>query len=149
MRRIVLAVATTGTAIVLLFSYHTSTNGTSAARTVTARTDTARTVTAGSARLAVHAASTSSTVTGDVAQTRWGPVQVSITVASRRITKAETVQVPTGNDRDAEINGVAVPLLNQEAVQAQSAQVDTVSGASVTSDGYRQSLQSAIDQANL
>ena len=74
---------------------------------------------------------------------------MSITVASRKITAAEAVQVPSGNDRDAEINGVAVPVLNAEVVQAQSAQVDTVSGASVTSDGYRQSLQSAIDQANL
>lgn len=144
MRRIVTTFATTVTAIVLLFSYHTSTNGTAVTRTVTART-----VTAGSARPAVHTASPPSTFTGDVAQTRWGPVQVSITVASRKITAAEAVQVPSGNDRDAEINGVAVPVLNAEVVQAQSAQVDTVSGASVTSDGYRQSLQSAIDQANL
>jgi len=113
-RRIVTAVATTVTAIVLLFSYHTSTNGTAVTRTVTA----------GSARPAVHTASTAATFTGDVAQTRWGPVQVSVTVASRRITKAE-------------------------AVQAQSAKIDTVSGASVTSNGYRQSLQSAIDQAHL
>ena len=139
MRRIVTTFATTVTAIVLLFSYHTSTNGTAVTRTVTA----------GSARPGVHTASTAATFTGDVAQTRWGPVQVSVTVASRRITKAEAVQVPTGNDRDAEINGVAVPVLNGEVVQAQSARIDTVSGASVTSNGYRQSLQSAIDQAHL
>ncbi len=56
---------------------------------------------------------------------------------------------PSGNFRDQEINSYAVPILNQEVVQAQSAQIDAVSGATVTSDGYIQSLQSAIDQAHL
>jgi uncharacterized protein with FMN-binding domain len=59
------------------------------------------------------------------------------------------VQYPQGTSRDARINGSALPVLNQEAVQQQSASIDTVSGATVTSDGYLQSLQSAIDQAHL
>ena len=89
------------------------------------------------------------TYTGDVADTQWGPVQVQITVANGKITGAQTVQQPDGNPRDQEINAYAVPILNQEAVQASSAQIDAVSGATVTSDGYIQSLQSAVDQAHL
>ena len=145
MRRIVTAIATTATAIVLLFSYHTSTNAAATAGVVSA-------LPIGAAPTAVATATSAAaatTVTGDVVQTRWGPVQVAITVQAGRISSATAVQVPSGNDRDAEINGVAVPILNAEAVKAQSAQVDTVSGASVTSGGYQQSLQSAIDQANL
>ena len=59
------------------------------------------------------------------------------------------MQYPQGTDIDAQINGYALPILDQEVVQRQSASIDTVSGATVTSDGYLQSLQSAIDQAHL
>ncbi|MFN8077696.1 MAG: FMN-binding protein [Kineosporiaceae bacterium] len=90
---------------------------------------------------------TSGTFTGDAVDTRWGPVQVRITVEGGRITSAEAVTYPNENHRDAEINGYALPLLNQEVVDAQGAQIDAVSGATVTSTGYVQSLQSALDQA--
>ena len=93
--------------------------------------------------------SSTKTYTGDALMTRWGPVQVQITVTGGKITAAQAVQYPNGNGRDAEINSYALPVLNQEAVAAQSAQIDTVSGATVTSDGYLQSLQSALDQAHL
>ncbi|MGC0333146.1 uncharacterized protein with FMN-binding domain [Streptomyces sp. SAI-170] len=86
------------------------------------------------------------TVTGAVAATQYGPVQVRITLAGGRITRAEAVQAPSGG-RSTEINGSAVPQLNQEAVAAQSARIDAVSGATYTSEGYRKSLQSALDQA--
>jgi uncharacterized protein with FMN-binding domain len=76
-------------------------------------------------------------------------VQVQITVADGKITAAEAVQYPTNNGKDQQINAYAVPKLNQEVTAAQSASIDAVSGATVTSDGYIQSLQSAIDQANL
>ncbi|GAB3680387.1 hypothetical protein GCM10025868_40580 [Angustibacter aerolatus] len=76
-------------------------------------------------------------------------MQVSITVAGGKITAAQTVQVPSDNFRDQEINSYAVPVLNSEVVAAQSADIDTVSGATVTSDGYKESLQSAIDAAHL
>ncbi|SCG47244.1 FMN-binding protein [Micromonospora humi] len=89
------------------------------------------------------------TATGSVAQTRWGPVQVKITVSAGKITDVAAVQVPDGNRRDQEINDYAVPILRQEALAAQSAEIDSVSGATVTSDGYRESLQSAIDAAHL
>ena len=87
--------------------------------------------------------------TGGVADTRWGPVQVRITVRSHKITRAQAVQYPQGASNDAQINGYALPVLDQEVVQKQSAAIDAVSGATVTSDGYLQSLQSAIDQAYL
>jgi uncharacterized protein with FMN-binding domain len=81
--------------------------------------------------------------------TRYGNVQVQITVTSGKITAAEVLQVPWNDRHDQMINSAAVPVYNQEAVSAQSAQIDVVSGATYTWDGYTQSLQSAIDQANL
>ena len=65
-----------------------------------------------------------------------------------KITKAEAVEYPQGNPRDQEINSYALPVLARRP-SAQSAQIDAVSGATVTSDGYIQSLQSALDQAHL
>ena len=78
-----------------------------------------------------------------------GPVQVQLTVAAGKITDVSVVQYPNGNGRDQEINAYALPILVQETLDAQSAQIDMVSGATVTSDGYLQSLQSALDQAGL
>ncbi|MFI6789950.1 FMN-binding protein [Nonomuraea sp. NPDC050383] len=89
------------------------------------------------------------TVTGAAADTRWGPVQVRITVADKKITQVEVLQAPDGNHRDIEINQRALPVLQQETLTAQSARIDTVSGATYTSEGYMTSLQSAIDQAGL
>ncbi len=89
------------------------------------------------------------TYAGDTAQTQWGPVQVQITVKNGKITASDVLQVPSGNPRDDEINSYAVPVLNSEVVATQNANIDMVSGATVTSDGYIQSLQSALDQAGL
>ncbi|ALV36831.1 FMN-binding protein [Streptomyces sp. CdTB01] len=86
------------------------------------------------------------TVTGAAAQTQYGPVQVRITVSNGKITKAEAVQAPKGGLSDQK-TALAVPKLNQEAVAAGSAKIDSVSGATYTSGGYKQSLQSALDQA--
>lgn len=93
------------------------------------------------------AATGTKTVTGDTIQTRWGPVQVRITVKDGKLTEVTAVTYPTDNPRDQEINSYALPRLRTEALQAQSAEIDTVSGATYTSDGYRQSLQSALDSA--
>ncbi|MEV5959812.1 FMN-binding protein [Streptomyces sp. NPDC051987] len=89
------------------------------------------------------------TVTGDTVQTRWGPVQVKVTVKNGRITDVTAVQYPSDNPRDQQINSYALPQLRSEALAAQSAQIDTVSGATYTSQGYQQSLQSALDSAGL
>ncbi|MEU9353850.1 FMN-binding protein [Streptomyces griseoloalbus] len=86
------------------------------------------------------------TVTGDVAQTQYGPVQVRITVNGGKITRAEAVRAPEGGQSDR-ITSDAVPRLNQAAVAAGSAEIDAVSGATYTSAGYEQSLQSALDRA--
>ncbi|GGS68612.1 MULTISPECIES: FMN-binding protein [Streptomyces] len=86
------------------------------------------------------------TVTGTAAQTQYGPVQVRVTVAGGKITKAEAVQAPKGGRSD-QITSSSVPRLNQAAVAAGNAQIDAVSGATYTSAGYKQSLQSALDQA--
>ncbi|TKT04890.1 FMN-binding protein [Streptomyces lasalocidi] len=91
-------------------------------------------------------AAAGSTVTGDAAQTQYGVVQVRLTVAGGKITKAEAVQAPKGGRSDS-VTADAVPRLNREAVAAQGADIDAVSGATYTSAGYRQSLQSAIDKA--
>ncbi|GAA2553908.1 MULTISPECIES: FMN-binding protein [Streptomyces] len=86
------------------------------------------------------------TVTGSAARTQYGPVQVRITVSGGKITEAEAVQAPGGGQSDR-ITSNAVPRLNQAAVAAQSADIDAVSGATYTSAGYKQSLQSALDRA--
>ncbi|MEU6538763.1 FMN-binding protein [Streptomyces sp. NPDC047000] len=91
----------------------------------------------------------SKTYTGDTVQTRWGPVQVRITVKSGKITDVTAVSYPSDNPRDQEINSYAIPQLRSEALAAQSANIDSVSGATYTSDGYKQSLQSALDSAKL
>lgn len=87
------------------------------------------------------------TYTGAAVDTRWGPVQVQIVVQGGRITSADAVVYPDENGHDRQINAYAIPLLDESAVSAQSAQIDLVSGATVTSQGYVQSLQDAIDQA--
>ncbi|MGW2051270.1 FMN-binding protein [Streptomyces sp. NPDC001858] len=86
------------------------------------------------------------TVTGEVQQTQFGPVQVRITVANGKITKAEAVQAPSGGTSSQKTE-LSVPKLNAAAVAAGTADIDTVSGATFTSEGYKKSLQSALDQA--
>jgi uncharacterized protein with FMN-binding domain len=88
------------------------------------------------------------TVAGDVVQTQYGPVQVEITLRSGQITRARALARPSGDGQTDAINSYAVPQLGQETLAAQSARIDTVSGATFTSEGYRQSLQSALDAAH-
>jgi uncharacterized protein with FMN-binding domain len=86
------------------------------------------------------------TVVGASEQTRYGPVQVSVTFTKGKITDVQALQTPSDHRESVMINAQAVPLLAQEVIAAQSAQIDTVSGATYTSDAYAQSVQSAIDQ---
>ena len=160
MRRITLWALSTLTTLVLLFSYHTSTGrGATAAATVAqAPVSTGSSGSSGSSASGSSSSGSSSsgssssasgTYTGDSVDTRWGPVQVQITVRDGKIVSSQAVVYPDNNGRDVEINSYALPVLGQEAVQAQSSRIDMVSGATVTSQGYLQSLQSAIDQAHL
>src|SRR5690606_30002697 len=84
------------------------------------------------------------TVTGDAAQIQYGAVQVRITVAGGKLTKADSVPTRRASERD-QITANAVPKLNQAAVAAGTADIDAVSGATYTSTGYQKSLQSALD----
>lgn len=164
MRRITTWLLSTVSALVLLFSYHTSTSSTTAAVVALgdANAGGSGTSTGGSTPEATtggssgasspsdgSSGSSDGTYTGDAVMTRYGAVQVEITVSGGRITGSGVTQVPWSDHKDQEINSYAVPILNDEAVQAQSAEIDMVSGATYTSEGYIQSLQSAIDRANL
>jgi len=144
MKRIATWFLSTLTVVVLMFGYHTSTSG-----TLTAASPPAVISSSGTGGPAPGGSSSSRTVTGDVAQTRWGPVQVELTVNASRVTDVAVVQYPNGNSEDEEINSYALPLLIQQTLDRQSADIDMVSGATVTSVGYQQSLQSALDQAGL
>jgi uncharacterized protein with FMN-binding domain len=79
--------------------------------------------------------------------TRYGDVKVQVTVRNGRIADVKALLLPNDRPRSVEISQQAEPILRSEALQAQSAQIDLVSGASFTSDGYAQSLQSALDKA--
>ena len=89
--------------------------------------------------------------TGQDITTRYGDVQVQITVSSGHITDVQAPLLPSDRARSVEISQSAGPTLHDEALRAasaQTAQIDTVSGATYTSDAYVQSLQSAIDMAH-
>ena len=158
MKRIASWLLGTVTAVTLLFGYHTSTSGPATASdtvvaTPAAPQDTGSSGSGTSGSTSTGSGSTrsgtASTVTGSVASTRWGPVQVSITVTDGKITAVDVPQYPTGNGKDRQINASALPILTKETLSAQSADIDMVSGATVTSEGYVQTLQSALDQAGL
>ncbi|CAN7385967.1 FMN-binding protein [Microbacterium sp. LjRoot45] len=85
--------------------------------------------------------------TGDAVNTRYGPVQVAITVSGGAVSDVQVVDYPSSNPRDRQINERAIPELVSETISAQSAEIDMVSGATYTSDGYIRSLQSALDEA--
>ena len=87
------------------------------------------------------------TVDGAVEQTPFGPVQVQLTYTGSRITGVTELQSPNDRGRSVEINAYAAPILEQEVLSSQSAKIDTVSGATYTSQGYAQSVQSAIDKS--
>lgn len=90
----------------------------------------------------------SGTYTGDTVSTPYGDMQVEITVEDGTITDIEWLQLPSDH-HSQEINDYAAPTLVQEGLEAQSADVDSVSGASYTSAAFKSSLQSALDQAGL
>jgi uncharacterized protein with FMN-binding domain len=170
MRRIVVVGLLTVSAVVLLFSYHTSTTGpeviSSAARAqasvvgggATARPGGPDTTTSappgpppGGAPGPTEPDAPTTTaparrqVDGALEETPRGPVRVRATFQGTRILEVAATVLPSGDRRDEEINRVAVPILRGEVLRAQSANVDMVSGATLTSTGYLASLQSAID----
>ena len=120
MRRIIIALASTVTAVVMLFSWPTSTNrSVSTGSGGTSGTGT----TGGTSSGTGSSGTTTTTYDGDVASTRWGDVQVRITVTDGKVTASEAIAYPNGNGRDQQINAYAIPILNQEAVAALRAEL--------------------------
>ncbi|MET1075607.1 MAG: FMN-binding protein [Umezawaea sp.] len=141
MKRIVMWLLSTLTVVVLLFGYRTSLAGPLAGAADPATRPPTDPGTGGT--------TDSRTVTGPSVDTRWGPVQVRVTISGGKVTAITVPVYPDGNRKDQEINARALPILVEEAIDAQSADVDMVSGATVTSEGYVRSLQAALDQAGL
>jgi uncharacterized protein with FMN-binding domain len=162
MRRIVLALGGTIAGLVMLLSFRTHVGATAIAG-VTGSGGTAKSggtssgtgSSAGSAASAAAAASapvsagsgTGTAVTGNVIMTGYGPTQVQVTLNAGKIVKVTVLQHTNDGVNSMMIDGRALPLLNNETLTAQSAKINAVSGASYTSTGYIQSLQSALDKA--
>ncbi|MFD5288115.1 FMN-binding protein [Streptomyces rochei] len=143
-RRAVLAGAATGSGIVLLLSLKPASDpGAASAAGGAAPPVAAQSPQGGRGE---GAGAGAGTFTGDAVDTQYGPVQVRLTVSGGRITGAAAVQAPEGG-RSTQVTADAVPKLNQAAVTAGGADIDAVSGATYTSAGYKQSLQSALDKA--
>lgn len=85
--------------------------------------------------------------TGGVADAQWGLVQVKAIVQGGKLTDVQWLQYPNDRSRSVEINSIADPELTSEAIQAQSAQVDIITGATDSSDAFIQSLGDALSQA--
>ncbi len=88
----------------------------------------------------------SDTVTGPVIPTRFGNIQLKVTFSDGKIADVTALQLPNDRPRSAYISSVVAPFLRQEALQAQSAQIDLLSGATYTSEAYAESLQAVLDQ---
>jgi uncharacterized protein with FMN-binding domain len=168
MRRVILAICATAVGLVLLLTFKTHSQtgvpGTSPAAALGTPTPgsaagngtgaASASAASGSAAPANSASAKSGTaktvtVTGAAWPTIYGSVQVQITVKAGKIAAAAAVEYPTDTPRDQQINAFAIPQLNQEAVAASSAKIDTVSGATYTSGGYIGSLQNALDKAGI
>jgi uncharacterized protein with FMN-binding domain len=146
---IVIAATIAGTAGVLAFHPHAATqtataSASSATRTATA-TATATATPSGSSGSG-SASGASGTATGDAVDTQYGSAQVRVTVKSGKITNVEALQLQGNDPRSLQISSSAEPILKQEALTEQSADIDAVSGATYTSGSYDQSLQSALDK---
>ncbi|WP_232679725.1 FMN-binding protein [Nocardioides sp. R-C-SC26] len=144
MRRIVLWTMSTIAALVLLIGYRTSTMGPAALASAGDYTAGTTTVTGTGPGVGTFA--------GDTVQTRWGPVQVELTLDNGTVVGATVLQHPTGNSTDEQVNSRALPILVNHTIgttadQLRAHGVDMVSGATYTSEGYQQSLQAALDRA--
>jgi uncharacterized protein with FMN-binding domain len=91
----------------------------------------------------------SRTVDGPAIDTRYGPVQVEVVLTGSRIIDVKVLESPAGARRSVAISQQAIPLLHEQVMSTQSADIDGVSGATYTTDGYEQSLQAALDTAGI
>jgi uncharacterized protein with FMN-binding domain len=143
MRRapIILTATAAGLAVVLNFKAHEPTLPTASASSG-----------AISAAVATPTPSSSSSsngakaATGDPIPTRYGNAQVRVTISGGKITNVEALQLQGGDPKSVQISSSAEPYLRQSALTKQTAAIDAVSGASITSASYEASLQSALDK---
>ncbi|WP_034271437.1 FMN-binding protein [Actinospica robiniae] len=91
----------------------------------------------------------SGTFTGSEVDTRYGPVQVQAVLSDSKLTNVNVLEVPDNGSYEDQIVSIALPELKSEALSAQSSNIDIVSGATFTSEGYAQSLQAALDKAGV
>jgi uncharacterized protein with FMN-binding domain len=94
------------------------------------------------------AAGQTRTITGDAVDSQYGIVQIQVTLKGNQIADIVALQMPNSHRRSVEISQQAEPILRQEVLQAQSAQINIVSGATFTSESYAQSLQGALDRSH-
>lgn len=141
---------TTGSVAVVEPTTGTTSNGSSGNGTTSSGTTSGGTTPGATPAPSIASGGTAASgkVDGPVVDTRYGPVQVEIVVQDGTISDVVALQLPTGR-RSGQISQAAEPILHDEALQAQSAAIDLVSGATYTSDAYAQSLQAAIDQAGI
>lgn len=125
----------------------TTPSSASAASATTPAASTSTTNSSSSSQSSTSAQYKDGTYTGSTASNMFEDIQVAITVSGGKITNVTTPVVNSDSGHSEEIDSYAIPQLNQEAIAAQSAQIDGISGASFTSQSYTQSLQSALDQA--
>jgi uncharacterized protein with FMN-binding domain len=153
MRRVILAVTGTIAGLVALLSFKShdptmpvaATSGTGGASSSSSSSSSSTTV-PGEFQSGAGALTTGeTTITGKVANTVYGPVQIELVVKSHKIVKVAVLEQPTNTIHDIQIGEFAFPKLISETLAAQDAKVDAVSGASYTSAGYISSLQSAVD----
>jgi len=154
MKRIVLAIAGTvaGLAALLSFKSHTALSGSGALPAASLPSSTPATSAPPRPAPSRRAPSTSAatrTIPGQAVQTQYGVVQVQVVVSGNKIKNVSFLQLTAFDPRSEEINSAAAPILLQQTLAAQSSQIDGVSGATYTSEGYVQSLQSALDQAGI
>jgi uncharacterized protein with FMN-binding domain len=153
MKRAILAIVGTVSGLILLLGFKThpspaanTAGALSATPTVPVDPSASATPKDGHGKQA-SASSKTRIVSGNTIQTQFGPVQIQLTLTDEKITKVTALQLPNDRQRDLEIDNFAIPQLTQETLSAQSARIDAVSGATYTSEGYIQSLQSALDKA--
>jgi uncharacterized protein with FMN-binding domain len=153
MKRVIFSAAATIAGLVALLNFKTQPATTAASSTAASGTSAASSSPATTAATSSDASSSASsgtaTVTGTAASTRYGPVQVKVTVSNGKVTSVQAVEYPTDRPKDVQINSYAIPLLDKEAVAANSAKIDSISGATYTSTGFKTSLQSALNQAGI
>jgi uncharacterized protein with FMN-binding domain len=153
MRRAVIALVLTAAGLVPLLRYHPSVATASSAASTASGTSNSTGASPPSSASGQSGTSGSSgasgtrTVTGSEVETEFGPYRVQATFNGSTITDVQVIETPQDR-RSQRIAESAAPTLRQEALQAQSAKIDTVSGATATSEAYAQSLQAAIDASS-